>query len=34
VILATNTQDVVILDLEDKVRRDLLDTVTPPPAKK
>jgi membrane protease subunit HflK len=34
VILATNTQDVVILDLEDKVRRDLLDTVTAPPAKK
>ena len=33
VLLATNTQDVIILDLEDKIRQDILDTATLPPPK-
>jgi membrane protease subunit HflK len=31
ILLCTNTQDVVILDLEDKIRQDILDTITVPP---
>jgi len=34
VILATNTQDVVILDLEDKIRKDILSDVALPAGKK
>jgi regulator of protease activity HflC (stomatin/prohibitin superfamily) len=34
ILLSTNTQDVVILNLEDKIRQDLLDTITVPPPKK
>jgi len=34
VMLATNTQDVIILDLEDKIRQDILDSATLPPPKK
>ena len=30
VLLATNTQDVIILDLEDKIRKDILDYATVP----
>jgi regulator of protease activity HflC (stomatin/prohibitin superfamily) len=33
VILATNTQDVVILDLEDKIGRNLMNDLTVPPPK-
>jgi len=33
ILLATNTQDVVILDLEDKIRKDILDQATLPPPK-
>ena len=33
IILATNTQDVVILDLEDKIRQDILQDLTLPPPK-
>jgi len=33
IVLATNTQDVVILDLEDKIRQDILSDLTLPPPK-
>ncbi len=33
IILATNTQDVIIMDLEDKIRRDILEDLTVPPPK-
>ena len=33
ILLATNTEDIVILDLEDKIRRDILDEVSVPPPK-
>ncbi len=33
ILLATNTEDVVIFDLEDKIRRDILGDVTVPPSK-
>jgi modulator of FtsH protease HflK len=33
ILLATNTQDVIILDLEDKLRKDILDSATLPPPK-
>lgn len=33
VLLATNTQDVVILDLEEKIRKDFLEAATIPPPK-
>ncbi|HWF19610.1 MAG TPA: protease modulator HflK [Verrucomicrobiae bacterium] len=33
VMLATNTQDVIILDLEDKIRKDILESATLPPPK-
>jgi regulator of protease activity HflC (stomatin/prohibitin superfamily) len=33
VLLATNTQDVIILNLEDKIRADLVDKATVPPPK-
>lgn len=33
VLLATNTQDVVILDLEDKIRKDILSSAVIPPPK-
>jgi membrane protease subunit HflK len=34
ILLTTNTQDVVTLNLEDKIRQDLLESVTLPPPKK
>ncbi len=33
VLLATNTQDVIMLDLEDKIRKDILDSATLPTPK-
>jgi regulator of protease activity HflC (stomatin/prohibitin superfamily) len=33
VMLATNTQDVIILNLEDKIRKDILEDITVPPPK-
>ncbi len=33
VLLATNTQDVIILNLEDRIRKDILDSATLPPPK-
>lgn len=34
ILLTTNTSDVIIFDLEDKIRKDVLDSLTLPPPKK
>jgi regulator of protease activity HflC (stomatin/prohibitin superfamily) len=34
ILLATNTQDIIILNLEDKIRQDILEDLTLPPSQK